>query len=96
MQPQHFARKAEQACYLGPAPTDPLEKAPQAAQIAPTSGQETPDGPLNTPDRPAQREFANSRKNSKKMFNTSKKIPAASGIASSCPARRRRLKSTIV
>src|SRR3954447_7395818 len=39
---------------------------------------------------------ANSRSSSRKMFSTSRKIPAASGIASSWPARRRRLKSTTV
>jgi hypothetical protein len=44
----------------------------------------------------SQDERANSRKNSKKTLNTSKKMPAANGIASSVPALRSRLKSTIV
>ncbi len=39
---------------------------------------------------------ANSRRNSRKTFRMSRKMPAASGIASSPPARRRRLKSTTV
>ena len=36
------------------------------------------------------------RRNSRKMLRTSRKIPAAKGIASSAPARRSRLKSTTV
>ena len=39
---------------------------------------------------------ANRRRNSRKMFRTSRNMPAASGIASLVPARRSRLKSTTV
>ncbi len=44
----------------------------------------------------AQDERPNNRRNSRNTLRTSRKIPAAIGIASSVPARRRRLKSTTV